>query len=98
MRFLAVAAIVTMIATGGAMARQVSPARGTGQASLARVAYVFHGLTVQPPHASARKAPVGTQVVNTESASTLAGQKASFRFRDNSALHLNQRTTVVFRS
>lgn len=91
--------LVFVLSVGAGNLTQSAPATATHAATpLARVAYVLRGLAVQPAHSASRRAPVGTPVYDAYAADTLAQQKASFRFGDQTTLLLNERTSVLFRS
>ncbi|HLJ68036.1 MAG TPA: hypothetical protein VKX16_11815, partial [Chloroflexota bacterium] len=66
--------------------------------SIASIRYIYHGLTVQPPHAGPRPGRVRQSLFASYYLQTLAQQKASLTFADRTVLHMNQRTDVVLKS
>jgi hypothetical protein len=65
---------------------------------VAKVSYIWHGLTVRPPHKPRMKGKKKMPLYNQYSLETKRQQKASIRFKDGTTLHLNQQTDAVLRS
>lgn len=87
-----IALVVVLLASLPASARQL-----TRDASLAKVRFIYGGLTVQPPKQKARRGKPKMPLYNRYFLSTQHSEKASVRFRDGTTLYLNQNTDAVLR-
>jgi len=74
------------------------PGAKQSNSPLGKVNYIFHGLGVAPPGGSLRPGAKGENVMQQYFLRTVAGQKASVRFLDGTALHINQNTDAVLAS
>lgn len=73
--------------------------RGPGKAStLAKVLFIYHGLSVQPPHKKRQQGKKNMKLYNQYFLQTQKAQKASIRFNDGTTLHMNQRTDALLRN
>lgn len=80
-----------------------SPARAAVRANaagnqIARVRYIYRGLSVLPPSQPLRAAALNMPLFEQYALRTTHNQKASIGFRDGTALHINQDTDLVLAS
>src|SRR5947209_6468255 len=69
--------------------------RSARPVSMASVRYIYHGLTVRPPHKRSRHGKVPDKLYPAYGLDTGRKQKASIQFIDKTLLHLNQSTSMV---
>jgi hypothetical protein len=94
---IAVLAVALLLAPVNARAQ--TPGRGDAKSTqLAKVWYIYHGLTVQPPHASRMQGKTKMALYAAYLLRTLKAEKASIQFKDKTTLHINERTDAVLRS
>jgi len=94
---VALVAAATLWTSAGARADTVQ--HGTAKSSqLAKVWYIFRGLTVQPPHTAGMHGKTKMPLYAAYDLRTAEDQKASIRFNDSTTLHINERTDAVLRS
>jgi hypothetical protein len=99
MRRASVAGFTAALLVSALLAPTLAGAKGTAKPSgLASVKYIYHGLTVQPPHKRAGKGKIKEALFTQYFLQTHKAQRASLRFKDGTILHMNQYTDAVLQS
>ncbi len=88
--------LVSEITPHGTRVALAGPA--AAQPSLATVNYILHGLSVAPPQRAFQAGSKGESLYQQDTLQTVQNQRASLRFNDGTALHLNQYTDAILAS
>src|SRR5947209_68892 len=67
--------------------------RSPAPAAVASVRWIFHGVTVRPPHGTAGKGKQNQKLYNQYGVQTTKNQRTSLGFDDHTLLHVNQSTS-----
>jgi F5/8 type C domain/FecR protein len=68
------------------------------RSQLGKVWYIYHGLSVQPPHAARVRGAAKMPLYAAYGLRTARAQRASIQFNDKTTLHINERTDAVLKS